>query len=178
MLLCIISFLFPIVGLPIGIWGTIRDDRQWQNTGKSMVVVSLIACALFGGLYAWDQWTRLSAQMQVSPPSPITARIVGWREVQQLPFGGEYTMSAPQGKKFLITSVSVQNPSDRQITVFADGFELVCDNKNVYRSMGSDYDIDTLSATLLPGGYTNGDVVFEVDANTKPLSIKHDPLLY
>lgn len=98
-----------------------------------------------------------------------------WSESQQLGSGDLYTFRPDPGKKFVVVKVSVTSRESGQVYVSADDFRATCDNRNVYnaRTFIANPGLDLISAELLPGGSTTGDVVFEVDQSAKPVSVEY-----
>lgn len=80
------------------------------------------------------------------------------------------TLRPSAGKTFLICDLSVNYEGSRQEKVGPNSFRMVSQNRLVYRSMyfGTTLprDFQLMSAVMVKGGRTSGNVVFEVEPGT------------
>jgi len=95
------------------------------------------------------------------------------------------TYKPDTGKVFLICNVTVtyqgkagslEVRGGSSLSFNGGGFQISADNKQMYRNktfMSGLQSVRLINATLLPGGTTTGDIVFEVEPGVKPDSIDY-----
>jgi hypothetical protein len=181
-LLCIAAIFLGLPGIIVGIYGISRQNNPaWQNTGRAMLTCAIIGAMASALVYVVGIFVTgyIAFSTPINPPeilmpeSSILVNTTSWSEAQQLPSDMSKYFADP-GKKYIIAMVTVTNNGKQRQNIEPDQFELTCDNRNIYTS--SDYHVSgfsSLNAALLPGGSATGYIVFNVDQNAKPVSIRY-----
>jgi hypothetical protein len=106
----------------------------------------------------------------------IQVNLNGSRYIDDLSLiGGPATPPRP-GKTYLLCNVTVTYSGGGQVRITDERWGLVSQDKQLYRSTAFWYtprDLRPLGATLLGGGKTTGDLLFEVDKATVPVEIRY-----
>jgi hypothetical protein len=106
----------------------------------------------------------------------IQVKLNSSRYLDDLSLIGGPSTPPRQGKTYLLCNVTVTYSGGGQVRITDAGWGVVSQDKQLYRSSAfwsSPRDLQPLGATLLDGGTTTGDLLFEVDKGAIPIEIRY-----
>jgi len=95
-------------------------------------------------------------------------------------FGGPWRWFPPRNKKWIVVNFTVVNRTGVRKHISSYDIDLVCSDGQVYNAHSSvwsendDRINDFIGATLIPGGYASGDLIYVVEAFANPVRLEYN----